>query len=268
MAITTVDGAIAGGQPARFIHKELSTAPVQGRYHSLWALNGIPAAGTYDTTLNGVALTHSTVVGGFHRTNPTAMNAYLARLAFFASNSGTLMICDRLWHNGNIDYTSTSLQAITSPTWPARDMDGATAGRGVLIGAEVSATMGAATPTLTLTYTNSAGTTDRSAGTLFSTTSGAVPGAFYPFALMSDDVGVQSVQGITQSASWVSGTYNLVAYRPIITVDLQEASTAAAVDILTGGLPRIYDNSVLYMMYQPSSSGAVRVQGLYTETHG
>jgi hypothetical protein len=56
MAITGIDGTVAGAQPAVPFSKALTGTVVAGRPWSLWALAGAPSAGGFDTTLNGVVL--------------------------------------------------------------------------------------------------------------------------------------------------------------------------------------------------------------------
>lgn len=53
MAITTLDGAIAGMQTPRFVTKALSGTLVAGRPHSFWGVAGSPGAGARNATLNG-----------------------------------------------------------------------------------------------------------------------------------------------------------------------------------------------------------------------
>ena len=163
MAISTLDGALAGMQPARYFAKNVTGTMVAGRPWSLWSLAGNPGAGAFDNTLNGVALSAS-VNGQIPFTNPVSGNSYLARFQAGATIAGTLLLCDRLWHNGGYTITTTTAQSSTTPTWPARDLNGSTNGDGVLIGIEVSAACGAAAPAPTLTYTNSAGTGSSGAG--------------------------------------------------------------------------------------------------------
>ena len=57
MAVTTVDGVIAGGQAHRMFMKYRTAAVSAARWATTWAYAGMPEAGAYDTTLNGVALT-------------------------------------------------------------------------------------------------------------------------------------------------------------------------------------------------------------------
>jgi len=133
MAITSLDGIIAGFKPIRVFDKALSGTLVAGRPHSYWGVAGIPGAGSYDTTLNGVTLssTSAMVNGQIPFTDPSSGNSYLSRLVGGATQYGTLVLADRLWHNGGYTITSTSAQNSTTPTWPARCADGTTNGDGV-----------------------------------------------------------------------------------------------------------------------------------------
>lgn len=94
MAITTLDGVLAGMQIPRIIAKSITATLVAGRPASLWSLAGSPGAGAFDNTLNGVTLT-GPVNGQIPRTNPSSGNAYLARLTAGATQAGVLMVLDR-----------------------------------------------------------------------------------------------------------------------------------------------------------------------------
>ena len=270
MAITTLDGALAGMQWPRYIAKGLTGTMVTGRPQSLWATAGSPSAGTYDATLNGVALSSSSaqVTGQIPFSNPASGNTYLARFQGSSTIAGTLLLCDRLWHNGGFTSTVTTAQTLTSPTWPARDANGATNGDGVLVGLELSTVVGAAAPTLTLGYTNQAGTASRTATNVIATSSSATAGGFYPFGLMSGDIGVRSVQSLTLSVSWVSGTINLVAYRVLAALELTGAQTPNAVDAITSGFPRIYDGAVPFLLFIPSTTTTSNISGQVIWTQG
>lgn len=270
MAITTLDGAIAGMQWPRYIAKAATPTMVAGRPQSLWGLGGNPGAGAFDTTLNGVTLssTSAQVGGQINFTDPASGNSYLARLQASATVSGTLLLCDRLWHNGGYTITATTAQTSTTPTWPARDANGATNGDGVLLGLEVSAAAGAATPTITVSYTNQAGTAGRTATNSFVTTSSATAGAFYPIGLATGDTGVRSLQSMTLSVSWVSGTVNMVAYRPLAALEITAANTPNAIDAITAGFPRMYNGTVPFFIFIPSTTTASNISGQVIWTQG
>jgi hypothetical protein len=273
MTISSIDGAIAGMKPGWFFFKNTSSTPVVGRPHSFWAVGGIPGAGSYDTTLNGVTLAGGPALsnnlnGQLPFIDPAGgSNSYLARYVAVMGQVGLLMLCDRLWHNGGITAV-TSAQAITSPAWPARDANGATLGTGVLVGLEYSATGAANTPTCTLAYTNSIGTTGRTANPSPAISSGAVSQAFYPFTLQAGDVGVRSVQSITFSVAPTAGSCNLVAYRVIAAAEIVTASGPAALDLLTGGMPQIFNGSVMFFVGIPGIAAVMQIQGHVIVTQG
>lgn len=270
MAITTLDGVIAGAQAPRYIAKAVTPTMVAGRPQSLWGLGGNPGAGSFDTTLAGVALssTSAQVNGQIPFTDPVSGNSYLGRFQAGANIAGTLLLCDRLWHNGGFTITSATAQTVNSAAWPARDNNGSTNGEGVLLGLEISAAAGAAAPTITVGYTNSAGTASRTATNSFATANSPTAGAFYPIGLQAGDTGVRSVQSLTLSVSWVSGTMNLVAYRVLAALELTAAFVPNAIDAVTSGFPRLYNGSVPFLIFIPSTTTASNVSGQVVWTQG
>lgn len=276
MAITTLDGAIAGMRPPLRFAKAVTATLVAGRPASLWALGGAPGAGSFDTTLNGVVLSSSSalVAGQIPHYNPASGNAHLARLSAAATQPGTLSLFDRLWHNGGFTITSTSAQAITSPAWPSRcptsgtDDTPSANGFGVMLAVEVSAATGAGTPTITVSYTNQDGTSGRTSTNIIATVASSAIGVTYFLGLQAGDTGVRSVQSLTLSATWTSGTINLVAYRPIADLELAGAFVPNAIDVLTSGMPRLYDGCVPWLVFTPNTTTASNVAGTYVETQG
>lgn len=263
MAITTLDGVIAGMRPPEDILK-IGIAGVVGRHYSPFYVAGRPGAAVAPTPgIAGAALT--TYAGQIPFTNPAGgQNSYLARFIAGAQSgtaniSGQILLCDRLWHNSGIGVTLTTAQTINSVAWPARDANGSTNGDGVLIGAEVSTVMGAGTPTWTMGYTNSAGVAGRSIVTAAQSATMAV-GSFIPIQLAAGDVGVRSIQTWQQSATMTSGVYHLVAYRILARVPVNN-SLEGVVDALTGGFVRLYDNTVPFLLWLPTVNNAPTIQG-------
>jgi hypothetical protein len=267
MAITTIDGAISGLQFPRWFNKTTPSGGIASKPISFWGLGGFPPAGSFDTTLNGVTLT-SPVTGQLPFTDPASGNAYLARLQAVSNFPGTLILADRLWHNGGYTITSTSAQNSTTPTWPARDVAGSTNGDGVLLACEISADTGAGTPTITVGYTNQSGTASRSATNIVATESaGTTTNFFYPIGLQAGDTGVQSLQSVTLSASWVSGTMNMVAYRELARMEITQIGKQFSADALTLGMPKMYAGSVPFLIYVPQQSSPT-LNGSVQFTHG
>lgn len=270
MAITTLDGAIAGMQAMRDFAKAITPTLVAGRPQSLWGLGGNPGAGAFDTTLAGVALSSSggQVAGQIAHTDPGAGNAHLANFEAQATQPGVLIVADRLWHNGGFTITSAIAQAVNSAAFPARDVAGSTNGDGVLLGLEVSGAAGAAAPTITVGYTNQGGTAGKTGVNSFATAASPTAGAFYPIGLQAGDTGVRSVQSLTLSASWVSGTINLVAYRPLLRIPLTAAFVGSGKDPVAGGLPRLFNGTVPFLIFVPNTTTASNISGSYQETQG
>lgn len=266
MAISTMDGVIAGMRPPESFIKIVTTCSA-GRYRSLLYSTGFPGAGASPAPgINGAALT--TYGGQIPFTNPGAGNSYLARFAANnATQVGTLLLCDRLWHNSGLSVTSTGSQGITSAAWPARDRDGAVSGADVLIGLEVTTNMGSGTPTVTLGYTNSAAVAGRSV------VSAALPttmmaGDFIPLPLQAGDYGTKSIETLQLSATMTSGAFSLVAYRILATVGNGMIGVDAALDALGTGLPRLYDNTVPFLIFLPSTTTAPTIAGQMLVTQG
>lgn len=270
MAITTVDQLIAGFQPLRYFSKAATPTLIAGKPQSTWALGGIPGAGAFDGTLNGVTLssTSALVNGQIPFYDPGAGNSYLARFVGYAGVAGVLLLCDRLWHNGGYTGSSTSAQNSTTPTWPARDNAGATAGDGVLLGLEVETAGSTNAPTITVTYTNSGGTGSRTGAFGVATTATAAAGSFFPITLQAGDTGVKSLETIQLSASWGTAVIHMVAYRVIAALELPFGGLPNAVDALTSGMPRMFNGSVPFLAVIPTNTTASAIGGAMTVTQG
>lgn len=270
--ITTLDQIIAGVQPMQYFGKPQSATSNNVPF-SFWGIGpGNPGAGTFNTTLAGgtYSSTGGIVAGQIPHTDPAAginsyVNHFSAVLPAFG-NPGFLLLCDRLWDNGGINVNSASAQTINSPTWPARDSAGLSTGTGILVGLEVSATTASTgTPTVGISYTNSFGTAGRSAGGTDTLIAASSPGFFYRLGWHSGDAGVQSIQSLTFGGTlWTSGTVNLVAYRVITSIACPVTGASFTQDCVTGGLPRVFNGSVPFVMY---FGGAVTVglSGIYQE---
>lgn len=271
MAITTLDGAIAGMRaPQPFMKVGVTMAAVAAqRAYTPWYATGNPGASTATAVgVNGEAVTPAlgSTGGRILRTNPVSGDARLARLAVNATSAGTLWLIDRLWQNSGLVVTSTTAQAITPAALPSRDGAGGTNGANVMAAIEWSAAGGAGTPTVTLTYTDQ----DGNAGNTGTFTGVASPpaGTFEIFTLAAGDTGIRAPTSFIQSATRTSGTMHLVLFRVLAQVEVTAANIGNAIDALTGGLPRIYDDSVLQLVWFPTATTATTITGQYIETQG
>lgn len=259
MTITSLDLLVAGFVPGiQPVVKVSGSNLAAGTYHSTWYLGSMPAAGAAPAaSLNGANYV-APVNGGI--AVPAAVSgaqSYLSRIEFVpgaTSNVAMVSIIDRLWANGGIGITTTGAQAITQPTLPARDATGSTSGVGVLVAIEVSALCGnGAVANTTMSYTNSSGTAGRTA-TITSFPAAATVDTWVVFNLAAGDVGVQSIQSLTLGTSYVSGTINLVAFRELVRIPLAGSLTAVDRSAYQLDLPRVYNSSVVSLVYLPSST--------------
>lgn len=268
MAITTVDGIVAGLQVPQPFFKVGATMEAIGVLHSLFYVTGVPGAATAPSPgINGAALT--TYAGQIPYTNPSSGNGYLAGVNVNATLVGTLLVCDRLWHNSGVAVTTTTAQAITTPTWPARDKTGTTNGDGIMVGIEVSTatTNAGAVTNTTLSYTDQGGTAGNTA-TITSFPATAVAGTFVPFQLAAGDTGVRAIASVTLGTSYGGGAIHLVAYRVLATIPVSVANSGLMADYASVGFPRLHNDTVPFLLWRPSATTAVTIQGEVLYAHG
>lgn len=267
MAITTLDGAISGAQPrVPYTKIGITMAAIGGMraYNPRYA-SGNPGPATAPAAgINGAAVSGPGTQ--LLRANPATGFAYVNGLDFCPTTAGTLWLIDRLWENSALSVTSIAAQAITPAVLPARDRSATTNGVDVMAAIEWLTTGGAGTPGVTLTYTDQTGATGRTA-TYTGVTTPPV-GTFEIFAPAAASGGVRAPTSFIQSTTRTSGTISLVLFRPIMALPCSLANVGAALDFLTGGSQRVYDNASLEPIWFPSSTTATNMLGGYSETQG
>jgi hypothetical protein len=122
--------------------------------------------------------------------------------------------------------------------------------------------LGAATPNMSIGYTNSAQTGSRATPTVLPIGKTACPngqilysgatatGKYNPFMPMqSGDSGIAQIDTIQNSVSYVSGEYSTALCKPLITMPITTLGVASEREFMSqvaGGMPRIYDGAALY----------------------
>lgn len=267
MAITTLDGALAGMKPPTYFSKAVSGTLVAGRPFSPFYTAGIPGAAAAPAP--GIAGAALTAYAGQIPIPVASGNTHLARFSGAAhAQAGVLLLCDRLWHNSGFVVTTTTAQTIGSAAWPARDIAGSTNGDGVYIGLEVVTATGAGASVLSMSYTNQAGTAGKTGAAVDTYVASSAIGSFYRMGLAAGDTGVRSIQTFTSSVSMSSGSISLVAYRVLASLELTAAGLPNAVDALTSGMPRCYDTTVPFLLYIPQTTTTTQLTGTVAFTQG
>jgi hypothetical protein len=264
MALADVSQLINGFVPyPSDLCKDPVTAKAAGIWHSGWYQTGAPGAGAAPGgALNGAIFTGPLAGQVAIPATVAGKTIYLARLEVSqAGNIGTVALVDRLWGNVPV-VTTTTLQAIVSPAWPARDALLSIAGERVRLALEcsVATTNAGAITNTTVSYTNSAGTAGRTA-TLASFPATAPAGTWVEFALQAGDTGVQSVQSITLGTSYVTGQVNLIAFRLAARMPMPVTNTGVDRDAFQLGLPVIPNAAVLCPLWLPQGTALGAVTG-------
>lgn len=263
MAITTLDGMIAGMRPPQGFLKATATCEGAGTFHSTWKVAGLPGAGSNPplfTAGSGYVPTNATV-GAIPYTNPGAGNGYLAKLGLSGATAGTWFLVDRVWQCSGFGTVVTTAQTVTTPGSITRDANGTSLGDGVELWGEVYTSPGATSATWTVSYTNSAGTSGRTATYSHPANAESV-GQMLPFTLQAGDVGVQSVQSLTCSvSSGTAGNIGITLIRRIATIPNPVINAGTTIDPIGLGFPRIYDSSCLMWMNMSSTTNTGIVTG-------
>ena len=247
-----------------------TTAHTTGMWYLLSQTGGNPAASSIlgtgtnlafqaltDATATAAGIQHGGNVGGFKQIiNASAFSASATTMP------AIFMLVDLLGFYPITTVTTTGAQTLNNTVTLPRY----TTGAGVQAIVVPSTVMGAATPTITLGYTNSVGTASRAtpstpalplgntaaavSSVVYSGTGSGKYGPFMPQA--NGDAGIRSVQSISLSASYVSGVLNLLLVKPLLTMPMTTIGVAAERDLLNQvpSLPKVYDGACLaWMMY-------------------
>jgi len=200
--------------------------------------------------------------------NAATGEIYLKNTSVWSSTNHYHTLFDLLWINSGIVVTTTTAQAITTPTFPARDVNGSTNGEGLIIGllTTTANTNAAVNNTMTVSYTNSDGTSGRTAtlsnnvGDMLPAT--AVIGNIVWFRLQAGDKGVRSIESITLATSLGAGAVSLLVARMVQGVPTTVVNVGTYVD--NGFGIKLYDGTCLLHCYKASATTATVTGGQVT----
>lgn len=198
--------------------------------------------------------------------NASTGSNYLTALEMASSVVQTNDFFDVLWVNSGLVVTTTTAQAITTPTLPARDINGTTNGEGCTIALLVTTvlTNAAANAGITVSYTNSKGVAGRTAnlsaiaGSQLPAT--AVVGTIIWFQLAAGDTGVQSIQSITLTTTLLTGAISLMICRDISTIGTAVVNVSTPKVIGAPGI-RLYNGTCMLHNILASATTATFFSG-------
>jgi hypothetical protein len=213
--------------------------------------------------------TNSADFGCIPIANAATGTNFLTELQMQANVNHSHLFFDVLWVNSGIVVTTTTAQAITTPTLPARDVNGATNGEGCMIAmlTTTANTNAAAIANSTISYTNSQGTAGRTA-TLTAIagsqiTISPVIGTITWFNLAAGDTGVKSIESIALGTSLVAGAVSFMICRDIANIGTTIANVMAQKVIGSPGI-KLYNGSCILHCYLASATTATFCNGELT----
>lgn len=250
MAITTVDGLVGGTKGAGMVYKTAGQpATAAGFWHSYWAATAIPGAGTLATgnTTTGIIPTNATG-GAMFFENPTGGAISYIMGATVATTVTTIVeLYDRAFAIGAFTPTSGAIAGVTGTA-----LNRPASGEGCMIIAEIVTGFSAAAHTVTITYTNQAGTPSRTA-TVVLPASAPIGRVFFA-TLQTGDSGVRQITAVSGSAAPPSGSYNLLIIRPLLIAGMA-ANLPRSLGMPECGLRPLYENTcAAVLVFNPTGT--------------
>lgn len=214
MALADLDALLDALKTADFSAGHLNGGSGRAdRLNDLWRVRVPTAGGTASTA----ATTDKTTAGAMPIPNVSSGRLTLIGAEIgtrYGTASTTMLLVDRLSHSGGLSGTVTTAQTTNLPT---AALTRYTSGEGVMMAILIQTGIGGTATTISVSYTNSAGTSGR--------TSPSIPlgGNNQEYGmrviilpLEVGDTGVRSVESVTLAATTgAAGDFGIVLFRPI-----------------------------------------------------
>lgn len=242
-------------KPAR-INGAAAGTPVIGRYTSLWQYDGTYGNGSAP---GAAAIPTNSTNGALPITNAGgSREKWLTQIFAMATTPGILLVYDRLLHISGLNATLTTDQTVQGTT-PTPALTRNTGGVGNIAFYEVYTLIGATGTTLTMTYTNSAGTTGRTSTVNIGATGFREAQRMMAIPLAAGDKGIQAIDKVKLTATTgTAGDFGITIAKPIAFIPIGTAGVPAWRDFTTGlpGLPKIDTNACLAFTFLQNAATA------------
>ena len=237
-----------------------ATAPVAGRWASLWLYDGQPCAGP--APAGSAVYPTNTTAGGLQQVDPGGgRQKWITSLDGAALVGGTLMIYDRLAQYGGLSGTVTTAQTVNLT--PTRYTDGL----GNIAFIEINSAIGTTATTVTMLYDNQA------SGTSITGPAVVLGGAGFDektrmimLPLAAGDYGIKQVRNIDLLASTVSaaGDMAVVIAHPLAYLSLNAPGVGCPSRDLFSGFPKMGEaltDACLAMAWLPNTTTVPEITG-------
>jgi len=238
-----------------------ATAPIAGRMASLWRYDGMPGGGAIPTT--GAIPTRTTQGALPYTAAGGGREKFALTVGLSSSVAGVFTLYDRLFHIGGLSGTVTTAQTVQGST-PTPAITRNTGGVGNVVFVEIYTLIGTSSQTITMNYTNQAGTTGRiSTAVAIGGTNNREATRVIMLPLQGADTGVRAVESVTLSGSTgTAGEFGVVIARPFPQLAVPTPGMAVIRDWTTGlPMPPDVNNMCLSLLFFPASAAAPDVYG-------
>ncbi len=240
-----------------------ATVPVIGRAASLWTYDGTPASGAVPTV---GAIPDRTTTGALPFLVATGgRDTHLIGANVTPLTAGVYLLYDRLYHIGGLSGTSTADQTVQdSPASPALTRN--TGGEGNIAWYEVYTLLGATGTTLTMTYTNQAGTGSQTSTINIGATNFREVTRAQRIPLAAGDTGIRAIEKVKLTATTGTlGNFGITIAQPLAWLPVGAAGTAGWRDYTTGlpGIPVPDPDACLAWMFIPAAATAPELWGCF-----
>ena len=157
-----------------------------------------------------------------------------ARMNTSTIGAGGAILLDLLNVSGGLSGTVITAQTTNLPT---AALTRHTSGEGVMAGIVIYTQVGTTGTTISINYTNQAGTSGRiSPVTSFGATGFREVGILIPIPLQAGDTGIQSIESVTVTATTgTAGNFGVCMFKPLAMISLESATGAMPLDAVSTG---------------------------------
>jgi hypothetical protein len=220
-----------------------SATVVAGRSYDLWRAM-LPQGAVPSTAV----VPDNTTLGALGQQNGGSGNLAILASRWNNLNPGLIVVCDRLSHQGGLSGTTTGAQTTNLPT---AALTRYTNGEGVMIGLTVYTAIGSTGTTVTVSYTNQAGSSGQtSLAVVMGGTGFNAANRMIQIPLAGADYGVRSVESVTLAGTTgTAGNFGVTLFKPLLMIGAESSSGMASNGFVTGGnfglIPTIVDGACL-----------------------
>jgi hypothetical protein len=233
MALTDFDEYVEKLKENRVADFQLSTTIARTlRLNASWqSLLPAPAVPTTSVALNKDS---AQSIGPIPDISTGRLTFLGGRFNTSSFGAGGMLLVDLLNVSGGLSGIVTSAQTTNLPT---AALTRYTSGEGVMAGIVIYTTLGTTATTISINYTNQAGTSGRiSSVTSFGGTGFREPAILIPIPLQAGDTGIRSIESVTVAATTgTAGNFGVCLFKPLAMISLESATGAMPLDAVSTG---------------------------------